>query len=166
MITIDVERCTGCGACVEACPTGALYLVEGRATLDGTLCRECEACLAACPNGAITLTAQEEPVVEADRLPALWPEGHGRPEPEAIQVRTQAAPVPFRSRVLPLIGSALVWAEREILPSLADFLDRQEHRTTRLPARDGARSRGTRASGAKGGRRQRRQRRRGGGRWN
>ncbi len=157
MITIDQERCTGCGACVEVCPTGALYLVEGKAAVDGALCYECEACLAACPSEAIILTEQEEPVAEAARLPAL------RPEPEAIQVRTQAAPMPVRSRVLPLIGSALVWAEREILPWLADFLDRQEHGTTRLPARDGARSRETPDPGAKSGGRQRRQRRRRGG---
>jgi NAD-dependent dihydropyrimidine dehydrogenase PreA subunit len=154
VIAIDAERCTGCAACVEVCPTGALYLVDGRATVDGALCRECEACLAACPSGAIILTEQEETVAEAARLPAL--------RQEAIQVRTQAAPAPLRSRVLPLIGSALVWAEREILPWLADFLDRQEHRTTRLSARDGARRREAPASGAKDSSRQHRHRWRGG----
>jgi ferredoxin len=163
VIAIDAERCTGCGACMEICPSGALYLVDGKAAVDGALCHECEACLATCPGEAITLAAQEEPVAETVQVPALRPEGHGRPEPEAIQVRTQAGPMPFRSRVLPLIGSAWVWAEREILPWLAEFLDRQEYRTSRLPARDGARSRETLATGAKGGGRQRRQRRRRGG---
>jgi NAD-dependent dihydropyrimidine dehydrogenase PreA subunit len=154
VIAVDVERCTGCGACVEICPSSALYLVDGKAMVDGALCTECEACLPACPSGAITFTGQEEPVTEAARLPAL--------RQEAIQVRTQAAPVPFRSRLLPLIGSALVWAEREILPWLADFLDRQEHRTTRLSARDGARRREAPASAAKGSGRQHRHRWRGG----
>jgi NAD-dependent dihydropyrimidine dehydrogenase PreA subunit len=155
VITIDAGRCTGCAACVEVCPTGALYLVEGRATLDGALCRECEACLAACPTGAIALAAQEEPVAEAARLPAL------RPEPEVIRVGTQPAPVPLRSRALPVVGAALAWAGREILPWLADFLlDRQ---ATRRQARDGARGRETLATGAKGSGRQRRHRRRGGG---
>ncbi len=111
MITINIERCTGCGACLEACPAGALYLVDGKAMVDKALCRECEACLAACPHGAIILTEQGEPMAELSRLPAL--------RQEAIQVRAQAAPVPFHSRVLPLIGTALIWAEREILPWLA-----------------------------------------------
>ena len=152
MIAINVERCTGCAACVEVCPTGALYLVAGKATVDQAFCRACEACLAACPAEAITFSEQEEPAKEVIRLPAL--------RQEAIQVRVPAAPVSWRSRVLPLIGSVLVWTEREIVPWLADLMDRQEHRTGRLPA-GGARRREIRASGAKGGGRQRRHRRRG-----
>ena len=31
MITIDLARCNGCGACVEVCPEGALYLVDDKA---------------------------------------------------------------------------------------------------------------------------------------
>jgi len=154
VITISTERCTGCGACLEICPTGALYLVEGKAMVDRALCRECEACLAVCPSGAISLTDEEEHVAAAARLPAL------RPEPEVIQVRTQAEPVPFRSRVLPLIGSALAWVEREILPWLADLID---GRTTQMQPRNGTRSRGNRASGSKGSGRRHRHRRRGGG---
>jgi Fe-S-cluster-containing hydrogenase component 2 len=157
VITVDQERCTGCGACVEVCPTGALYLVEGKAAVDGALCHECEACLAACPSGAIILTEQEEPVVEAARLPAL------RPEPTVIRVKTQPTLVPFRSKVLPVVGAALVWAGREILPSLAEFLlDTLDRRTTQPQARNGARSRETPDSGAKGSGRQHRHRRRGG----
>lgn len=161
MITIDLERCTGCGACVEACPPGALYLVDGKATVDRSLCRECEACLAACPTGAIVLTEQEEPVAEAVRLPAL------RPEPEAIQVRTQAAPLSLPARVLPVVGAALAWAGREIVPSLAEFLlDVLDRRTTQPQARDRVSRREAPASRAQGGGRQHRHRRRGGGRTN
>ena len=153
VITIDAERCDGCGSCVEACPTGAVYLVEGKATLDEALCRECEACLAACPAGAIALTEQGEPGAEAARLPAL------RSEPEVIRVKAQPALVPARSRILSAVGAALAWAGREIMPPLVGLLDRQ---ATRLQAGGAARSRQIPASGAKGGGRQHRQRRRGG----
>jgi len=157
VIAIDVERCTGCGACVKVCPTGALYLVDGRAALDGTLCRECEACLAACPTVAITLAAKEEPVTEAAHLPAF------RPELEVIQVNTQPTPAPLRARLFPAVGAVLAWAGREILPSLADpLLDTLDRQTTQLLARDRARGRDTLAAAAKGSGRQYRYRRRGG----
>jgi len=151
VIIIDAERCDGCGACVEVCPTGALHLVDGRVTLDGALCRECEACLAACPNGAIIFAVQEEPVAEAIRLPAFLPEGPRRLEPEAIPIRVLPATLPLRSRALPMIGAALAWAGREIRPWLADLLlDTLDRYTTRLQAKGSARSRKTAARGGKG----------------
>jgi ferredoxin len=155
VIVIDIEQCTGCAACVEVCPTGALYLVDGKATVDKALCHGCEACLAACPSEAIILTEQAEPMAAEARLPAL------RPEAEVIRVRTQAAPVPFRSRVLPLACSALVLLEREILPWVADLLDR---RTIQRQTSKGARSRETPALGAEGNGHQHRHRRRRGNR--
>jgi len=159
VIIIDLERCTGCGTCVEVCPTGALYLVEGKATVDGALCRECEACLAVCSSEAITLTTQEGPVAEAARLPAR------RPEPEVVQVRTFPAPVPLRSRALSLAGGALAWAGREILPWLADLLlDTLDRQTIRRQAGDGVHRRETLASDARGHGQQHRHRRRRGNR--
>lgn len=159
MIVVRADLCTGCGVCLEVCPTGALYLVEGKAAVDRALCRECRACLEVCPTGAITLATQEEFVKEETRVPAI------RPQPEVIQVRSTPAPVSVWSRVLPSIGSALVWAERDLLPWLADFLDRREQGNPQLPTKNGASSRNDfdfRANSG-GSQRQRRQRRRGGG---
>jgi Fe-S-cluster-containing hydrogenase component 2 len=158
VIVIHAENCTGCGACLEVCPTGAIFLVEGKATVDGALCRGCEACLAACPTGAITLTAQEESVVEVARPPAL------RPEPAIISVKTQPVAVPFRSKVLPAVGAALAWAGREILPALGEFLlDTLDRHAARPQERSAARGREALATTAKGGGQQHRHRRRGGG---
>ena len=135
MISIDTERCSGCGVCLDACPTGALYLVDGKAVMDGTLCRACPAtpapCLAACPNRAIALASPKEPAPDRVRVPAL------RPAPEVVQVRPPAAPaaVPLRVRALPVLSAALVWVGREILPRLADvLLDSLDRRTARPQA--------------------------------
>jgi len=166
VITIDVARCTGCGACVDVCPTGALYLVDGKAVVDDALCRECEACLAACPCEAITLTTRQEAAPEPVRLPAI------RPEPEVIRVTTSptplrsgtlAKPLPLRYRVLPVLGAALTWTGREIIPRLGELflerLDRQAAAATRQ-ARNVARptSSGGRREGRGGGRRRRERR--------
>lgn len=51
---INEEICTGCGRCVEACPTGALSLAEGHAAIIcPELCSYCGDCEELCPKGAI-----------------------------------------------------------------------------------------------------------------
>jgi len=72
-VWLDVTRCTGCGACVEVCPTGALVLVEGTAHLDDALCRGCEACIPACPEGALHPVLEIEAVPTAPRVPDAAP---------------------------------------------------------------------------------------------
>ncbi len=42
-------QCDHCGACVPACPTGALKQEGGRVVFDPALCTHCDACLEACP---------------------------------------------------------------------------------------------------------------------
>ena len=124
MIVVRAEHCDGCGVCVEVCPTGAIYLVDGVATVDRALCRECEACLTACPREAVVVADEWQPEAEPVRVPAL------RPEPELVQVRAEPAPLVLRSRVLPLVGAALAWAGREIVPRLADYVLRMARQRT------------------------------------
>ncbi|MBN1657920.1 MAG: 4Fe-4S binding protein [Anaerolineae bacterium] len=151
-VRIDSERCSGCGACMEVCPTGALYLVDGRAVVDQALCRGCEACVTACPVGAIRLVTREEPAAEVTRLPAV------RSEPEVIRIRT-SAPVPVRSRAMPVVGAALAWAGREILPRLADiFLDRLDRRAAERQLTRASQGRDAVERGGKGGGRRHRHR--------
>jgi ferredoxin len=120
MILIRAERCDGCGACIEVCPEGAIYLVDGRAAIDRSLCRECESCIAVCPTDAITYATQASmPEGDAAADAVLVPVP--RPEPAVIRVKTQPAPVPLRAKVLPVLGAALVWAGRELVPRLADY---------------------------------------------
>ncbi len=116
MIQVRVEDCDGCGACVEVCPSGALYLVDGKAAVDGALCRECEACIAACPRQAIVLVDERVREAEPVRVPTV------QAEPVAVRVGAEPASLPIRSRLLPLVSAALVWAGREIVPRLADYL--------------------------------------------
>ena len=155
MIKINTELCNGCGECVEICPTGAIYLVAGKATVELTLCRDCEACIAACPTEAISLVTPKELVVEPVRVPAP------RPEPGVIQVKAKSVPAPFRASVLPAVGGALAWAGREIVPRLAEYLlydlDRRRAGRQRPDARRNGSS--TRGSGRGSGRRGRRRRR-------
>jgi len=50
------EKCTGCMACMRACPTHAVRVKKGRATVIPELCIDCGSCLGVCAPGAITAT--------------------------------------------------------------------------------------------------------------
>ncbi len=46
--------CTECGACAEACPTGAIQKnAEGILQVVADACTECGACITACPEGVM-----------------------------------------------------------------------------------------------------------------
>lgn len=49
---IDLERCTGCGKCLEVCKVGATSIVEGKAVIDYDKCVRCGRCVAICPEAA------------------------------------------------------------------------------------------------------------------
>jgi ferredoxin len=60
IITIDEEKCTGCGMCIPNCPEGALQIIDGKARLVSDLsCDGLGACLGHCPEGAITVEKRE-----------------------------------------------------------------------------------------------------------
>lgn len=60
IITIDEEKCDGCGNCVPACVEGALQVVDGKARLvKESYCDGLGACLGDCPQGALQVTTLE-----------------------------------------------------------------------------------------------------------
>lgn len=65
---VDAARCTGCGRCVEVCPTGAITITAGKASIAEDLCTGCGACADVCPEGAIGPVVQGE-LVEAPAQP-------------------------------------------------------------------------------------------------
>jgi len=110
MITVQTERCNGCGVCVDACPNGAILLQNGVALISQDLCQECEACLDVCPQGALVFQEQMEPAVEVIHIPAT-------PPAPATPLQTVAS----RSGFWPAVGTFLLWTGRELGPRLAEI---------------------------------------------
>ena len=60
VIEIDREKCTGCGACADACHQGAIAMVDGKASLvREDHCDGLGMCLPQCPVDAIKMVEKE-----------------------------------------------------------------------------------------------------------
>lgn len=53
---VDPERCTGCGTCIQQCPSSALSMDKNIPHVDEGLCIRCFCCQEICPEKAIVLT--------------------------------------------------------------------------------------------------------------
>ncbi|MFZ5632758.1 MAG: 4Fe-4S dicluster domain-containing protein [Bacillota bacterium] len=53
--------CSGCLACLEACPSGAIVSSNGMPSLVKGLCTGCGDCARACPEGVVVMAGEESP---------------------------------------------------------------------------------------------------------
>lgn len=60
IITIDEQKCNGCGLCIPNCPEGAIQIIDKKARLISDLmCDGLGACLGHCPQEAIKVVQRE-----------------------------------------------------------------------------------------------------------
>ena len=98
IITIDREKCSGCGLCVSACHEGAIGMVGGKAELlRDDYCDGLGNCLPVCPTGAISFEEREaaeyneaevKKNIRQQELPCGCPGTHSK----TIQREAAAAP--------------------------------------------------------------------------
>jgi len=70
-IRIDLDKCTGCGDCISACPFGLLEIVDDKVRLlEG--CTLCGACQEVCDFEAIVIEALPETEAVSDSYRGVW----------------------------------------------------------------------------------------------
>lgn len=71
-LTIDPEKCTGCGLCQEACLYEAIEVVDSLAVVNDS-CNLCGACQEACPEEAIRLPEKKAaPKSDLEAYQGVW----------------------------------------------------------------------------------------------
>lgn len=127
MMKVLIEKCTGCGECILVCPQDAIHMEDHWAVIDRHHCIECLSCQQVCSTKAIR-EGEIGSSVLFDKV---------------IHIPSAAILQPQRSRFVPMIGAAILWTGREIIPRMATMiLDIFEYRLQEnifhdVPARNG-----------------------------
>ncbi|MDP7289167.1 MAG: glycyl-radical enzyme activating protein [Phycisphaerae bacterium] len=58
-LSLSVEKCIGCGTCVDACPNDAMRIDKGACTCDRELCVRCGKCVDGCFAGALEMIGRQ-----------------------------------------------------------------------------------------------------------
>lgn len=112
IITINKDRCNGCGLCASACHEGAIGIVDGKAALlREDYCDGLGDCLPACPMNAISFEERKAPAYDEAAVLAAKKE---RPIAGlAVNVPSQLNNFPIQIRLVPV--SAPYFHEAELL---------------------------------------------------
>jgi NAD-dependent dihydropyrimidine dehydrogenase PreA subunit len=58
-ISIEKDKCTGCGECVDICPAEVLEVVNEKCSVSkADECLGCESCVETCPESAIQVSGE------------------------------------------------------------------------------------------------------------
>lgn len=69
IVSIDEEKCNGCGLCIPNCAEGAIRIINGKAKLvDERFCDGLGACLGHCPQDAIKVIERDAPAFDEEAV--------------------------------------------------------------------------------------------------
>ena len=73
-VTIEYARCRGCTTCMKSCPTEAIRVRRGKATILQERCVDCGSCIRACPHKAIKAVSDPLSCLEQFRYNVALPD--------------------------------------------------------------------------------------------
>ena len=99
IITINKDKCNGCGLCASACHEGAISIVDGKATLQREdYCDGLGDCLPACPVNAISFEEREAPAYNEAAALAVQ---RAKAAPAAVKVPGRLTNFPVQIKLAP-----------------------------------------------------------------
>ena len=102
IITINRDRCNGCGLCADACHEGAIGIVDGKATLlREDYCDGLGDCLPACPMNAISFEEREAPAYNEAAVLAAKKEKAAHSSCSSCQMESKLQNFPVQIKLLP-----------------------------------------------------------------
>lgn len=111
IITIDRQKCNGCGLCASACHEGAIGIVNGKACLlREDYCDGLGDCLPACPMGAISFEEREAPEYNEAAVQQAKKEGRTT---SSVKVPSQLNNFPIQIKLAPV--NAPVFQDADLL---------------------------------------------------
>jgi len=114
LIKINELECKGCGICLDACPQGAIYLVDNVAGVDLERCDGCKICISECPNNAIRWINEKSEII-VPRNEAEIRKTH-QPSSENYIISRK------RTSILSTAIAAMAIIGREIVPGILNLI--------------------------------------------
>jgi iron only hydrogenase large subunit-like protein len=72
-VRLDPEKCVGCTTCIKKCPTEAIRVRKGRASIIAERCIDCGECIRTCPHGAKRAVSDPLSIIDAYRIKVAVP---------------------------------------------------------------------------------------------
>jgi iron only hydrogenase large subunit-like protein len=72
-VMLDPEKCVGCTTCIKKCPTEAIRVRKGRASIQSERCIDCGECIRTCPHGAKRAVSDPLSVIDGFRFKVAVP---------------------------------------------------------------------------------------------
>jgi iron only hydrogenase large subunit-like protein len=72
-VMLDPDKCVGCTTCIKKCPTEAIRVRKGRASIIAERCIDCGECIRTCPHGAKRAVSDPLSMIEGYRVKVAVP---------------------------------------------------------------------------------------------